>query len=263
MDSSSSNSSNQFIGRRPCVCGSQIRIYTSWTKDNPGRRFLRCSGTIARRNDVPELCDGWKFNENWFFNTCILKEAKESNLNDVNVLNEACQRTASRMSAFFGRRFSLSSIKTKLEHMRTIHRMFGKYISTPGVTYDIENCDTTVTVEYWRAVNPGKENALFRHFRLNGNPFHIMHETIFEIEGVAEFPKDLTGSPGWPIHIRDSDDDEKAVVLVGDGTKLKFPELDDPDNQLIKPGKFNGSTSAGSGDGEGDGMFGDSLWNVD
>ncbi|CAN1797132.1 Uncharacterized protein At4g04775, partial [Linum perenne] len=30
--------------QRRCVCGAEIVLLTSWTEDNPGRRFLRCGG---------------------------------------------------------------------------------------------------------------------------------------------------------------------------------------------------------------------------
>ncbi|KAL3839100.1 hypothetical protein ACJIZ3_023691 [Penstemon smallii] len=56
------------------------------------------------------------------------------------------------------------------------------------------------------------ETPLFREFRVNGEPFHLNLSYIFDEAGVATFPKDLTRSPEWPIHVRDSEDDEKAVV---------------------------------------------------
>ncbi|CAN1767568.1 hypothetical protein LINPERHAP1_LOCUS10315 [Linum perenne] len=29
-------------GQRRCSCGAEVVLITSWTEDNPGRRFLRC-----------------------------------------------------------------------------------------------------------------------------------------------------------------------------------------------------------------------------
>ncbi|KAL3846218.1 hypothetical protein ACJIZ3_003621 [Penstemon smallii] len=46
---SSSNNSGGGVskGGRMCYCGATIRMYTSWTKMNHGRRFLRCGGVVT------------------------------------------------------------------------------------------------------------------------------------------------------------------------------------------------------------------------
>ncbi|KAL3844633.1 hypothetical protein ACJIZ3_002036 [Penstemon smallii] len=69
MDSSESSSgrrrstfSTHVLDGRPCVCGASVKVYTSWTKDNPGRRFLRCHVTKGERCRYfewvdPPMCD--------------------------------------------------------------------------------------------------------------------------------------------------------------------------------------------------------------
>ncbi|XP_031097157.1 uncharacterized protein LOC116001418 [Ipomoea triloba] len=54
LSSSSSNNGNEFyeFGERfpiiHCKCGHQLKIRTSWTNENPGRRFWLCSAGISR-----------------------------------------------------------------------------------------------------------------------------------------------------------------------------------------------------------------------
>ncbi|KAL3813098.1 hypothetical protein ACJIZ3_014366 [Penstemon smallii] len=131
------------------------------------------------------------------FTSLLLQEAKAGNLKDVALLTGACHRISDAMNSQFSRRFSLFYVKKKVEQLRHRNNTFNKFLHTPGVWYDTQNCETHM------------ETPLFR---LNGEPFHLKLSYIFDDSGVATFPKDLTGSPEWPIHIRDSDDDEKAVV---------------------------------------------------
>ncbi|KAL3839014.1 hypothetical protein ACJIZ3_023605 [Penstemon smallii] len=42
---------------RTCYCGSIVRIFTSKTPTNPGRRFLRCGGTQGQRCSFFEWVD--------------------------------------------------------------------------------------------------------------------------------------------------------------------------------------------------------------
>ncbi|KAL3849282.1 hypothetical protein ACJIZ3_011164 [Penstemon smallii] len=151
------------LGSANCSCGSRVRIYTSWTKENPGRRFARCQGLKISCNmprtrrmiaDAHKLNNGgWTFEQNSRFVTLLYNESKCSNLMNVHLLTGACQRIASEMSALCERRFSLCSIKNKME------------------------------------------TEWFRNFRMNGEPFHLKLEYISDTKGVALFPKDLTGSP--------------------------------------------------------------------
>ncbi|KAL3849492.1 hypothetical protein ACJIZ3_011374 [Penstemon smallii] len=116
------------------------------------------------------------------------------------------------MNSRFNRRFNLFSVKQKVEQLRHRNKTFNKFLHTPNVMYDIENCESLVNDFYWRAVDRKMETPLFWEFRVNDEPFHLKLSYIFDESGVATFPKDLTGSREWPIHIRDSEDDEKAVV---------------------------------------------------
>ncbi|KAL3824603.1 hypothetical protein ACJIZ3_020632 [Penstemon smallii] len=59
---SSSTSSNTTGGGveiqgRTCRCGSKVRMFTSRTQQNPGRRFLRCPGVCGQRCDFFEWVD--------------------------------------------------------------------------------------------------------------------------------------------------------------------------------------------------------------
>ncbi|XP_019198154.1 PREDICTED: uncharacterized protein LOC109191957 [Ipomoea nil] len=55
VHSSSSNTGNEYyeFGERfpilHCRCGHQLKIRTSWTNENPGRRFWQCSGGGSHR----------------------------------------------------------------------------------------------------------------------------------------------------------------------------------------------------------------------
>ncbi|KAL3813279.1 hypothetical protein ACJIZ3_014547 [Penstemon smallii] len=205
MDSSSSEI-DPAIAEKTCGCGEQIKVQTSWTKGNPGRRFAHCGGLehssvcnhMAKQGstngkEVRNTLDGWTLNENWRFMANLTHEAKNANLNDL--------------AAHFGRRYTKKAIKMKVEQMRAMHSSFKRFISTPGIVYDMENIDSTA------------EPEMFKQFRKNGNPLHYMITETFDEEGVATFPKDLSGSPGWPIHVRDSDEDEKALVPADDLTE--------------------------------------------
>ncbi|KAL3812650.1 hypothetical protein ACJIZ3_013918 [Penstemon smallii] len=97
--------------------------------------------------------DGWTYNENWNYVAFLMRETKENDLKDVDNLKKALGRIQTSMGTRFGRRFSFHSIKTKLEQMRIRHRLWKKFLNTPGVTYDIENCESTVTDAYWQAVD--------------------------------------------------------------------------------------------------------------
>ncbi|KAL3831074.1 hypothetical protein ACJIZ3_019876 [Penstemon smallii] len=120
----------------------------------------------------------------------LTHETKNENLNDLDVLNESCKKIAAKMQTHFGRRYTKQTIKKKLKQMRARHNSFKRFIFTPGVT----------------------ELELFKQFRRNGNPLHYMLMETFDRAGVATFPKDLSGSPGWPIHMMNSKD---VLVLWG------------------------------------------------
>ncbi|KAL3833999.1 hypothetical protein ACJIZ3_008735 [Penstemon smallii] len=97
--------------------------------------------------------DGWTYDENWNFVCFLMRETKENDLKDVDNLKKALGRIASSMGTRFGRRFSFHSMRTKLEQMRIRHRFWKKFLNTPGVTYDIENCESTVKDAYWAAID--------------------------------------------------------------------------------------------------------------
>ncbi|KAL3831002.1 hypothetical protein ACJIZ3_019804 [Penstemon smallii] len=97
--------------------------------------------------------DGWTYDKNWNFLSFLMRETKENDLKDVDNLKKALGRIQKSMGTRFGKRFSFHSIKTKLEQMRIRHRLWKKFLNTPGVIYDIENCDSTVTEAYWQAVD--------------------------------------------------------------------------------------------------------------
>ncbi|KAL3830995.1 hypothetical protein ACJIZ3_019797 [Penstemon smallii] len=214
MDSSSSEI-DPAIAAKTCACGEQIKVQTSWTKGNPGRRFARCAGLehsgvckhMAKQGspvqkEVRNTADGWTFNENWRFMANLTHEAKNANLNDLAVLNGSCKVIKDKMEAHFGRCYTKKAIKMKVEQMRARH---------------------TISRE------------MFKQFRKNGNSLHFMLTETFDEEGVATFPKDLSGSPGWPIHVRDSDEDEKALVPADDLSGMEIPMMgEEEDVHLIK-----------------------------
>ncbi|KAK4484040.1 hypothetical protein RD792_011255 [Penstemon davidsonii] len=62
MESMSNPNSRIRLGSSYCSCGFRVRIYTSWTKENPGRRFARCQCLTDERCDYfewidPIMCD--------------------------------------------------------------------------------------------------------------------------------------------------------------------------------------------------------------
>ncbi|KAL3820062.1 hypothetical protein ACJIZ3_005967 [Penstemon smallii] len=260
MDSSSSSSIDANMAGKKCECSKKVKVQTSWTKGNPGRRFAQCGGVsksdcnhMAKQTgpveEVRKTADGWSFNENWRFMANLTHEAKNDNLNDLGVLNAACKRIATKMAAHFGRRYTKQAIKMKVEQMRARHNSFKKFITTPGVQYDIENIDATVTADYWKAIQPQGEPPMFKHFRLYGNPLQLMLEETFDEAGVASFPVDLSGSPGWPIHVRDSDEDDKTLVLSDDLSGMKIPWLgEEDDGQPICANHAGGSDLAKVGE---------------
>ncbi|KAL3834142.1 hypothetical protein ACJIZ3_008878 [Penstemon smallii] len=186
----------------------------------------------ASGKDVRNTSDGWSFNENWRFMANLTHEAKNDNLNDLVVLHESCKKIAAKMQPHFGCRYTKQAIKMKVEQMRARHNSFKRFISTPGVVYDMENIDSTVTAEYWKVFSPEAEPKMFKQFRRNGNTLHYMLTETFDEAGVATFPKDLSGSPGWPIHVRDSDEDEKALVPVDDLSGMEIPMLGEAEDEL-------------------------------
>ncbi|KAL3820418.1 hypothetical protein ACJIZ3_006323 [Penstemon smallii] len=133
---------------------------------------------------------GWTYNENWNnenwnFVCFLMRETKENDLKDVENLKKALGRISSSMGTRFGRRFSFHSMKTKLEQMRIRHRLFKKFCNTPGVTYDIENCESTVTDAYWEAVD--------REIDEN-DEFHVlMNEQVKDVQGRKLFEDDIEG----------------------------------------------------------------------
>ncbi|KAL3849303.1 hypothetical protein ACJIZ3_011185 [Penstemon smallii] len=175
----------------------------------------------ASGKDVRKTSDGWSFNENWRFMANLTHEAKNDNLNDLAVLNESCKKIAAKMQAHFGRRYTKQAIKMKVEQMRARHKSFKRFISTPGVVYDMENIDSTVTAEYWKVISPEAEPELFKQFRRNGNPLHYMLMETFDEAGVATFPKDLN-----------SDEDEKSLVPADDLSGMEIPILGEAEDEL-------------------------------
>ncbi|KAL3846213.1 hypothetical protein ACJIZ3_003616 [Penstemon smallii] len=247
MDSSSLEI-DPAIAAKTRACGKQMKVQTSWTKGNPGRRFAHCGGLehsgvckhMAKQGspvqkEVRNTADGWTFNENWRFMANLTHEAKNANLNDLAVLNDSCKVIQDKLEAHFGRRYTKKAIKMKVEQMRARHNSFKKFISTPGVVYDMENIDSTVTAEYWKKFTHEAEPEMFKQFRKNGNPIHYMLTETFNEKGVATFPKDLSGSPRWPIHVRDSDEDEKALVPADDLSGMEIPMMGEAEDvHLIK-----------------------------
>ncbi|KAL3826137.1 hypothetical protein ACJIZ3_022166 [Penstemon smallii] len=165
--------------------------------------------TMHMRSEANKINDGWSFDENMGFINLLLQEAKSGNCKDVATLTGACQRISVAMNSQFNRRFSMFS-----------EQNFQQVLHTPGVWYDTQNCEAHVNAFYWRFM----ESPLFREFRLNGEPYHLKLAAIFDDHDVATFPNDLTGSLEWPIHIRDSDDDEMAVVPYAE-TGCSVPTL--------------------------------------
>ncbi|KAL3846110.1 hypothetical protein ACJIZ3_003513 [Penstemon smallii] len=166
--------------------------------------------TRRMRSEANKINDGWSHEENMGFIDLLLQEAKSGNCKDVATLTGACQRISAAMNSQFNRRFSLFAVKKKVEWLRHMNKVFNKFLHTPGVWYDTQNCESHVNSFYWRFVD--HKSPLFREFRLNREPYHLKLAAIFDDHDVATIPKYLTGSPEWPIHIRDSSDDEMAVV---------------------------------------------------
>ncbi|KAL3846107.1 hypothetical protein ACJIZ3_003510 [Penstemon smallii] len=169
--------------------------------------------TRRMRSEANKINDGWSHEENMGFIDLLLQEAKSGNCKDVATLTGACQRISAAMNSQFNSRFSLFAVKKKVEWLR--HRK--KY----GMTHKTES---HVNSFYWRFVDHKVESPLFREFRLNREPYNLKLAAIFDDHDVATIPKDLTGSPEWPIHIRDSSDDEMAVVPYAE-TGCSVPPL--------------------------------------
>nr|XP_043630453.1 uncharacterized protein LOC122601779 [Erigeron canadensis] len=53
--SASSSSVNKSLPYMYCQCGTKMRIFTSWTRKNPGRRFVKC------RNIKTRSCTSFNF----------------------------------------------------------------------------------------------------------------------------------------------------------------------------------------------------------
>ncbi|KAL3833628.1 hypothetical protein ACJIZ3_008364 [Penstemon smallii] len=155
--------------------------------------------TRRMRSELNKINDGWSHEENIFFIDLLLQEAKSGSCKEVATLTGACQRISAAMNK-------------KVEWLRHRNKVFNKFLRTPGVWYDTQNCQSHVNSFYWRFVDHKVESPMFRDFRLNGEPYRLKLQAIFDDHDVATIPKDLTGSPEWPIHIRDSSDDEMAVV---------------------------------------------------
>ncbi|KAK4479342.1 hypothetical protein RD792_014854 [Penstemon davidsonii] len=322
------------LGSAHCSCGLRVRIYTSWTKENPGRRFARCQCLTAentrlirdrdelstqmqivvnslqnieaenmalrRKQKLAMICavivflwyiccaklsimpitrrmraaelklsDDWTFEQTARFVNLLYQECKRGDPMDFEFLTGVCQRISSQMSVMYDMRFSLSGIKKKLENMRKMNETFNAFLETPGVAYEAWSCESHVNIDYWRIIPAAEESAWFMHFRLHGEPFHCKLSYIFDTKGVGTFPRDLTGSPGWPIHVRDSDDDELAVVPIatlGYVPAVPFDEgnevvMAENDGAQVGPSSVG---EVGSSDGCDDGgMFGKKLWVVD
>ncbi|KAL3838781.1 hypothetical protein ACJIZ3_023372 [Penstemon smallii] len=126
--------------------------------------------TRRMRSEANKINDRWSHEENTRFIDLLLEEAKAGNCNDVATLTASCHRIQAAMNSQFPRRFSLPTVKKKVEWLRHMNKVFDKFLHTPGLV------------------------------------------AIFDDHEVATLPKDMTGSPEWPIHIRDDSDDEMAVV---------------------------------------------------
>ncbi|KAL3834247.1 hypothetical protein ACJIZ3_008983 [Penstemon smallii] len=182
--------------------------------------------TRRMRSEANKINDGWSHEENTRFINLLLEEANAGNCNDVATLTASCHRIQAAMNSQFPRRFSLPAVKKKVEWLRHRNKVFDKFLHTPGVWYDRQTCESHVNSFYWRFVDHKVETPLFREFRLNGNPYYLKLVAIFEDHEVATLPKDLTGSPEWPIHIRDDFDDEMAVVPYAEtGSSVPAPPI--------------------------------------
>ncbi|KAL3830712.1 hypothetical protein ACJIZ3_008203 [Penstemon smallii] len=168
--------------------------------------------TRRMRSEMNKINDGWTHEENVFFIDLLLQEVKNGSCKEVASMTGACKRIAGAMHGHFNRRFGFFAVKKKVEWLRHRNKVFNKFLHTPGVWYDKQNCQSHVNSFYWRFVDHKEESPMFRDFRLNGEPYCLKLQAIFDDHDVATLPKDLTGSPEWPIHVRDSSDDEMAVV---------------------------------------------------
>ncbi|KAL3844632.1 hypothetical protein ACJIZ3_002035 [Penstemon smallii] len=147
--------------------------------------------------------DGWTYDENWNFVCFLMRETKENDLKDVENLKKALGRIQASMGTRFGRRFSFHSMKTKLEQMRLRHRFFKKFLNTPGVTYDIENCESTVTDAYWEAVD---REEMFPE--KNEGAIVVVNE-VNDVQGRKLFHDDIEeGIMGEPSGVKVEDDNE-------------------------------------------------------
>ncbi|KAL3838757.1 hypothetical protein ACJIZ3_023348 [Penstemon smallii] len=149
--------------------------------------------TRRMRSEANKINEGWSHEKNI---ARMLDEAKSGNCKDVATLIGACQWIQATMNSQFNRRFTLFAVKKKLEWLRNMNKVF----------------DNSCILPEYGMTHKTVESPLFREFRLNGEPYHLKLVAIFDDHDVATIPKDLIGSPEWPIHIRDSSDDEMSVV---------------------------------------------------
>ncbi|KAL3813229.1 hypothetical protein ACJIZ3_014497 [Penstemon smallii] len=265
---SSCNSSGSGISMcgRLCQCGATVRMYTSYTKMNNGRRFLRCGGVLvthsinpgllvrvnhlddenqhletvivaieaeirslgasilelkatnlallhklklvkifvmkmpltrAQRAEMAACFDGWADHEEGYFIGRLQAAAREHDVRDLATLTDVCRRISIQMSACLGRKFSLPSLKYKLAHIRKDYHRFNGFLALTGVDYDQANNIVQIFPNiYWSEINPHAEPGCYRRFRTNGMPNY----------GKL--------SPEWPIHVRDDEEDLRAIVPI-------------------------------------------------
>ncbi|KAL3833828.1 hypothetical protein ACJIZ3_008564 [Penstemon smallii] len=158
--------------------------------------------TRRMRSEANKINDGWSHEENIAYIDLLLAEASSGNCKDVPSLTGACQRIQAAMNSQFNRHFSMFAVKKKLEWLRHRNKVFDKFLHTLGVWYDSQIYESHVNSFYWRFVDHRVESPLFREFRLNGEPYLLKLVAIFDDHMIPE----------WPIHIRDSSDDEMVVV---------------------------------------------------